>query len=136
MELPKSLRPSSCRASTRRKMERMSSNYCIRYRAETITEIGTARRLVLARLTLETTMGHGESQIGYLANDIKFRGGNSPLPALTHRRRVLPGTLKITGAGEIATRECRPSKFNDHPIAHPTRIELLPLIRGSLTTFS
>lgn len=79
-------------------MERMSSNYCIRYRAETITEIGTARRLVLTRLTLETTMGHGESQIGYLSNDIKFRGGNAPLPALTHRRRVLAGTLSITGA--------------------------------------
>ena len=71
------------------KMERMSSNYCMRYRAETITEIGTARRLVLARLMLESTMGHSESQIGYLANDIKSRGGDAPPPALTHRRRVL-----------------------------------------------
>ena len=73
-------------------MERKSRNYCIRYRAETITEIGTARRLLLARLTLESTMGHGESQIGYLANDINFRGGNTPLPALTHRRRVIACT--------------------------------------------
>jgi len=83
-------------------MERMSRNYCMSYRAETITEIGTARRLVLARLTLESTMGHGESQIGYLANDIQFRDGNTSLSALTHRRRVLGSTVWITGSGEIA----------------------------------
>jgi hypothetical protein len=59
-------------------MERMSSNYSMRNRAETINEILTARRLVLARLTVESTMGHGESQIGYLANDITLHDGDAP----------------------------------------------------------
>ena len=51
-------------------MERMSSFYYKRNRVEPVNEIRTARRPVLARLTLERTMGHGESQIGYLANYI------------------------------------------------------------------
>jgi len=51
-------------------MERMSSFYYKRNRVEPVNEIRTARRSALARLTLERTMGHGESQIGYLANYI------------------------------------------------------------------
>jgi hypothetical protein len=54
----------------RKVMERMSSFYYKRNRVEPVNEIRTARRSVLARLTLERTMGHGESQIGYLANYI------------------------------------------------------------------
>ena len=49
-------------------MDRMSSSYCKRNRAETINEARTARRLVLARLTVEGTMGQGESQIGYISS--------------------------------------------------------------------
>ena len=76
MELPKSLRPASFlpRVYEQKEIERMSSNYYLRNRAETINEIRTARRLVLARLTVESTMGLGESQIGYLANDITLHG--------------------------------------------------------------
>lgn len=76
MELPKSLRPASFlpRVYAQKKIERMSSNYYLRNRAETINEIRTARRLVLARLTVESTMGLGKSQIGYLANDITLHG--------------------------------------------------------------
>ena len=38
---------------------------------------------MLARITVEGTMGHGESQIGYLANYINLYGGHAPRPALT-----------------------------------------------------
>ena len=82
MELPKSLRPSSFLPGVyaQKKIERMSSNYYMRNRAETINEIRTARRLVLARLTVESTMGLGESQIGYLANDITLHVGDGAPP--------------------------------------------------------
>ena len=83
MEVPESLRPSSASFYAQKTMERMSSNYSRINRAETINEILTARRLVLARLTVESTMGHGESQIGYLANDITLHDG-MPLRLCRH----------------------------------------------------
>ena len=95
-------------------MERMSSNYYMRNRAETINKIRTARRLVLARLTVESTMGHGESQIGYLANYITLHGGDAHRHALTHRCRVIACMSWVAGAGVIDPRERRPSKFNGH----------------------
>ena len=100
-------------------MERMSSNYYMRNRAETINEIRTARRLVLARLTVESTMGHGESQIGYLANYITLHGGDANRPTLTHCRRVVACMSCVAGAGEIDPRERRPSKFNGHTYRKP-----------------
>jgi hypothetical protein len=46
----------------------MSNIYCKINRAEQSNEIQNARGLVLARMKVEVTMGHGESQIGYVAN--------------------------------------------------------------------
>ena len=86
----------------------------MRNRAETVNEIRTARRLVLARLTVESTMGHGESQIGYLANYITLYGGGAPRPALTHCRLVVACKSRVVGVGEIDPREREPSKFNGH----------------------
>ena len=53
-------------------MERMSSTSYRTNRAETIEYDGTARGVVLARTSAQNTMGHGESQIGYLANEVNL----------------------------------------------------------------
>lgn len=70
-------------------MERMSSIYYKKNCAEPVNEIRTARRPVLARLTLESTMGHGQSQIGYLANCIISYGGDASRRTLTHHCRAV-----------------------------------------------
>jgi hypothetical protein len=57
-------------------------------------------------------MGHGESQIGYLANNISLPGGDAPRPALTHRHQVIAYKSRVVGAGDIDPREREPSKFN------------------------
>jgi len=72
----------------RKVMERLSSFYYKRNRVEPVNEIRTARRPVLARLTLERTMGHGESQIGYLANYIIMYDGYAHQPSLRSDRRA------------------------------------------------
>jgi hypothetical protein len=53
-------------------MERMSSTSYRTNRAETIEYDGTARGVVLARTSGQNTTGHGESQIGYLANEVNL----------------------------------------------------------------
>lgn len=70
-------------------MDRMSSSYCKRNRAETINEARTARRLVLARLTVEGTMGQGESQIGYVTNGIILYDGDASRSVLMRHRRAV-----------------------------------------------
>jgi hypothetical protein len=65
---------------------------------ETINEIRIARRLVLARLTVESTMSHGESQIGYLANYIIMCGGYAHRLALRGHRRVATCMLCVACA--------------------------------------
>lgn len=97
-----------------RMMDRMSSIYYKRNRAETINEARTARRLVLARLTVESTMGQGESQIGYLANGIILYGGDASRSALTHHRRAVPCMSCVAGAGYSDRRKRKPSKFSGH----------------------
>ena len=43
----------------------------------------TARGVVIARTKTQSTMCHGQSQIGYLANYINLNDGRSPRPAVT-----------------------------------------------------
>ena len=43
----------------------------------------TARGVVLARTNGQSTMCHGQSQIGYLANYINLNDGRPPRPAVT-----------------------------------------------------
>jgi len=95
-------------------MERMSSIYCKRNRAETINEARTARRLVLARLAVKGTMGRGESQIGYLANGIILYGGDTSRYALTHYRRAIAYMSCVAGVGYIDRQKRKPSKFSSH----------------------
>lgn len=83
----------------RKVTERMSSIYYKRNRTEPVNEIRTARRPVLARVTLESTMGHGESQIGYLANYIIMCGGYVHRPALRSHRRAAMCRSCVVSAG-------------------------------------
>lgn len=97
-----------------RMMDRMSSSYCKKNRAETINEARTARRLVLARLTVEGTMGQGESQIGYLTNCIILYDGDASRSVLMHHRRAVAYMSCAVGAGYIDRRKRKASKFSDH----------------------
>jgi len=114
----------------------MSSNYYMRNRAETINEIRTARRPVLARLTVESTMGPGESQIGYLSNDITLHGEDAHWPALTHRRRVVACKSRVVGRGKLILGTGSRQNSIVILIAYPTLMESLPMIRGSMRDFS
>jgi len=98
----------------RKVMERMSSFYYKRNRVEPVNEIRTVRRPVLARLTLERTMGHGESQIGYLANYIIMYDGYAYQPALRGDRRAAMCKSCVVYAGYVDRRIRKPTKFCGH----------------------
>jgi len=78
---------------------------------ETINEIRIARRLVLARLTVESTMSHGESQIGYLANYMIMYGGYAHRRALRGHRRVATCMPCVACARHVDCRKWKPTKF-------------------------
>jgi hypothetical protein len=50
-------------------MERLSDFCCNIDRAETMSRSRGARGVMLGRMVKQSTMGFGESQIGYLANE-------------------------------------------------------------------
>ena len=76
-------------------MERKRSIYCKITRAETVICDSKRAKASVARMTVEGTMGHGGSQIGYLANYINLYGGHALRPAVT--QPSLSGSLYAVG---------------------------------------